>query len=135
MVLGLSKLLCDVPNLLSNADGQKIWGDLLSSILRVIASPNAQLGTTDLTDDFEVEITYDAAYSRLQYASRPLHDPFPDINDASALFLQQLYSLCNSQPEKISSIIQTSLQSEPKLLSGLELMFQKSGMQLVQTKK
>jgi exportin-2 (importin alpha re-exporter) len=135
MVLGLSKLLCDVPNLLSNADGQKIWGDLLSSILRVIASPNAQLGTTDLTDDFEVEITYDAAYSRLQYASRPLHDPFPDINDASALFLQQLYSLCNSQPEKISSIIQTSLQSEPKLLSGLELMFQKSGMQLTQTKK
>jgi exportin-2 (importin alpha re-exporter) len=135
MVLGLSKLLCDVPSLLSNADGQKIWGDLLSSILRVIVSPNAQFGTTDLADDFEVEITYDAAYSRLHYASRPLHDPFPDINDVSALFFQQLYSLCTSQPGKISSIIQTSLQSEPKLLSALELMFQKSGMQLLHTKK
>lgn len=130
MVLGLTKLLCDIPALVSNADGQQIWGRLLSSTLRILASQNAQQ-TTINEDEYEVEITYDAAYSRLQFAARATHDPFPEVTDPSVVFVQQLYNVCTSQPGKISSIIRTSLQSDPKLMAGLEVMFQNAGLQLV----
>lgn len=135
-VVGMTKLLCDTPALLVDASGQQIWSQGLAGVMRILTSPDSHLGTSVTSSsnadyDDEIEIGYDATFSRLHFAARPVRDPFPEVADLSLMLVQSLHALCKSQPGKLQPLIQQGLQSDPKLSGGLEIMFQKAGLSLV----
>jgi exportin-2 (importin alpha re-exporter) len=129
-VVGLTRLLCDTPALLSDANGKQIWAQALAAVVTMVTSPSWSVLAGDDDDQEVEEIGYDATYSGLIFARKALDDPFAAIPDPIATFVQSLHSLSTSQPGVINPIIQQGLGSDPKLSSGLQDMFQKSGLQL-----
>jgi len=132
-VVGLTKLLCETPALLADANCQQIWAQALAGAIKIIASSSSYLSnsTSAGDDDDEVEIGYDATFSRLHFAARLATDPFPEVNDAAIALAQSLHKLSASQPGKLSPLIQQGLQNDAKLAASLESLFNKAGVNLV----
>lgn len=131
-VVGLTKLLCETPALLEDANGQQIWCQALAGVMKIMSSPECNFSSNrGDDDDFEVQIGYDAAYSRLHFASRPATDPFADIENPSVYLAKSLHTLCASQPGRIPPLINQGLQSDPKLSSSLMSLVQNAGLSLV----
>jgi exportin-2 (importin alpha re-exporter) len=130
-ITGLTKFITETPALLADDTGRQIWGLALKGAVTVLASPSLKI-TPDLSleDDMEVEITYDATFSRLHYAYKPIDEYFPEVADPSATFVQSLQRLCASKPP-IIGLIQQSLGGDPKLQLSFESMCAQAGVQLV----
>jgi exportin-2 (importin alpha re-exporter) len=128
-VLGLTRLLCDTPDLLSDSNGKQIWAQTVAGALTILTSSSFSVQAAD-DDEGEIEIGYDATYSGLTFARKKLDDPFPEVADPVSTFLQALNTLSASRPGVLLPIIHEGLRSDPKLLSGLEALLQKSGVQL-----
>jgi exportin-2 (importin alpha re-exporter) len=131
-VIGLSKLLCETPTLLADANGTQLWSQILACVVKIIVSPDSHLNalTVEGNDD-DAEIGYDATFSVLHFASRPAKDPFVEVTDASVMLVQSLSQLCASQPGRFTPLIQQGLHSDPKMSAGLESLFQKVGVNLM----
>jgi exportin-2 (importin alpha re-exporter) len=131
MVIGLTRMVCETPDLVNDANGKKIWGDLVRQTMTILTSPEAQLGISgNDDDDFEAEIVYDAAYSRLHFAARAVQDAYPEVKDCGLSFAQALGNLCTSHPGKFLAVVHEGLADE-KLAGGLATLCQKAGVQLV----
>lgn len=131
-LVGLTKLLCDTPPLLADANGQQIWTQLLSCAVKIVCSSDSHLNSLSVQEnDDDAEIGYDATFSVLHFATRPARDPFPDVQDAGASLVQSLGKLCASHPGKITPMITQGLSPDPKLSAGFDGLCQKTGVQLV----
>ena len=131
-IVGLTKLICQTPALLADANGQQIWSQILACVVKIIVSPDSHLDALAALEgnDDDAEIGYDATFSVLHFAIRPAKDPFPEVSDASVLLVQSLSGLCASRPGQLTPLIQQGLQSDPKLGAGLESLCQKVGISL-----
>ena len=130
-VVGLTKLLCDTPALLHDANGQQIWSQILACTVKIVISPDSHLNAASgEDDDNDAEIGYDASFSLLHFAKRPAVDPFPEVQDAGASLAKAMQSVCASHPGKFAPLIQQGLSVDPKLSAGFEGLCQKSGVQL-----
>ena len=130
-IVGLTKLLCETPALLADANGQQIWGQILPCAVKIVCSPESHLNSLTVQDnDDDAEIGYDATFSVLHFATRPARDPFPDVQDAGASLAQSIGKLCASRPGQITPLISQGLSPDPKLSAGFEGLCQKSGVQL-----
>ena len=127
--VGLTRLLCEAPALLSDENGKNIWGQTLACVVKILTASSFAVQTADDEVD-EIEIGYDATFSSLAYARKKLEDPFADVGDPVATFVTSLHGLSSSQPGVLIPVIQAGLRDDPKLSSGLESMFKKSGLQL-----
>jgi len=132
MVIGLTRLVCETPDLVDDSNGKKIWAEMVCQTMVILSSPDAQLGisSNQVDDDLEGEIVYDAAYSRLHFAARSVHDPFPDVKDCGLNFAQALQNLCASQPGKYTSVLAERLNDQ-KLAASLASLCRNAGVQLV----
>ena len=128
-VVGLTRLLCDTPVLLGDDNGKQIWAQSLAGVVTMVASPSWTVQDGD-EDEGEIEIGYDATFSGLMFARKKVEDPFPEISDPIFLFVRSIHALSTSHPGVLGPIIQQGLSSDPKLSSGLQAMFQKSGLEL-----
>lgn len=127
-VIALTKLLSDSPELLAGENANKIWAQILAVALLILTAPDTNFtGRINDGDDIPVEIGYDATYSRLAFASKPLLDPFPEIADPSLFFAQSLHTLGSSQPGKIPALVNRN----PKVTATLSTQMQKAGFALV----
>ena len=130
-IVGLTKILCESPSLLARPDGQEIWGDILFAIVQAASSVGTGLGSNN-EDDFVVEVSYDSAYSKLHFASKPVTDPFPEVPDVMMYMVKSLQALCSSQPGKFPPLIKNRLEmSSGKEAAILQSMMQKAGVNLV----
>jgi exportin-2 (importin alpha re-exporter) len=130
-IVGLTKLLCETPALLSDTNSQQIWSQVLACAVRIVCSPESNLNSVFVQDnDDDAEIGYDATFSVLHFATRPAKDPFPDVSDAGALLVQSVGQLCSSHPGRITPLIVHGLSPDPKLNAGFEVLCQKAGVQL-----
>jgi exportin-2 (importin alpha re-exporter) len=130
-IVGLTKLLCDTPALLADANSQQIWSQVLACVVKIIISPDSHLNALSVEgNDDDAEIGYDATFSVLHFAIRPVKDPFPDVPDASVMLAQSLSKLCATHPGQLAPLIQQGLQSDVKLGPGLESLCQKVGVSL-----
>ena len=131
-VIGLTKLLCETPALLADANSQQIWSQVLTCAVKIVCSPESSLNSFSTQDnDDDAEIGYDATFSVLHFATRPAKDPFPDIRDASAMLIQLIGHLCSSHPGRITPLIAHALSPDPKLNAGFEVLCQKAGVHLL----
>jgi exportin-2 (importin alpha re-exporter) len=133
-IVGLTRLLCDTPALLSDSNSQQVWSNMVAMVVSMLTSAgtsfvDASAGGNDALT--EGDISYDSAYSILHFASKPVDDSFSEIADPGLLFLQSLQKLSSSHPGSIQPLIQEGLQSNPKLSAGLESMLTKAGIRLV----
>ena len=130
-IVGLTKLLCETPALLSDAHSQQIWSQVLACAVKIVCSPESNLNLlTVLDNDDDTDIGYDATYSVLHFATRPAKDPFPDVGDAGAFLVQSIGQLSATHPGRISPLIAHGLSANSKLNAGFELLCQKSGVKL-----
>ena len=130
-IVGLTKLLCETPALLSDTNSQQIWSQVLACAVKIVCSPESNLNSVFVQDnDDDAEIGYDATFSVLHFATRPAKDPFPDVSDAGALLVQSVGQLCSSHPGRITPLIVHGLSPDPKLNAGFEVLCQKAGVQL-----
>ena len=126
-VVGLTKVLCENSILLVRE--QNVWSQGLDAILKILTSSAAKFEAVDDNDNEDVEIGYDKTFSRLHFASKIHNDPFDFIKDPQGIFVTSLQQLYISHAGIIKPIIQNGFQSNPKLYSALELMYQKAGFQ------
>jgi exportin-2 (importin alpha re-exporter) len=130
-VIGLTKLLCETPALLADTNGQGIWAQTLGGLVTVLTSASFKATTTDADiDDDVLETQYDAQYSKLASTGAKVEDFFPEVPDPSANFVHSLHRLLASQPGVLMPLIQQGLSTDPKLLAGLESLFQHAGVRL-----
>lgn len=88
-IIGLTRLLCETPALLADANGQQIWSQILTCAVSIILSPESHLNSLAVEDnDHDAEIGYDFEFSVLHFAVRPAKDPFPDVQDIGTSFTQ-----------------------------------------------
>lgn len=129
-VVALTKLSCETPALLSNENSKQIWGKVVAAVVFLLASPD--IGQANVNDGpQEVEITYDASFSSLHFARRPVDDVFAEVTDPARAFAQALHQLSSSQPGQLQPIIQAALAEDPKLASGLDSLLRGNGVTLV----
>jgi exportin-2 (importin alpha re-exporter) len=130
-VLGLTRLLCETPNLLNDSTGQQLWCSALGIVVTVLTSPSMK---TDPDADVDLELVtdmqYDSAFSGLTFAKRQVVDPFAEVSDPSIAFVTALHRVMARQPGRLLPLIQEGLKHDPKLSPGLETMFQKAGLRL-----
>jgi exportin-2 (importin alpha re-exporter) len=140
-VLGMTKLLCESPYLLSDPARQLLWSQGLAGVVMVLTSSSWKDGTVAaggagqatgaLDDDVEIEIGYDTQFSKLTFASRSPEDFIPEVPDAGLFFCQSLHRLVSSsQPGSLLPLIQGGLSADPKLSGGLEAMMKQAGLEL-----
>lgn len=132
-VVGVTKLLCECPALLADVSGQQAWAQALAGVVTLLTSPTFKTvaaAVTNVDDEPDMDAGYDAQYSRLVQASKAVEDPFPDIADSAALFVQSLYRLLSANASQLLPLIQQGLSPEPKLAAGLDFMFQQAGLTL-----
>jgi len=130
-VIGLTKLLCETPALLADANGQQIWSQILACAVKIACSPESHLNSLSVQDnDDDAEIGYDATFSVLHFATRPARDPFPEVQDAGASLVQSVGKLCASHPGQVTPLIAQGLSSDQKLSAGFDGLCQKAGVQL-----
>jgi exportin-2 (importin alpha re-exporter) len=130
-VIGITKLLCETPALLADANGQGIWAQTLAGLVTVLTSASFKATATEVdVDDDVLETQYDAQYSKLANAGAKVEDLFPEVPDPSANFVHSLHRLSSSQPGMLMPLIQQALSADPKLLTGLQSLFQHAGVSL-----
>jgi len=132
-VVGATKVLCESPALLADAEGQKAWTSTLVGVVTLLVSETFQkvAEATTMDDEPEMETGYDAQFSKLMYAKKEIEDPFPEVADPRALFVQSLHGvLSGSSGGQLMPLVQAGLGVDPKLGSGLDAMFQNAGLRL-----
>jgi exportin-2 (importin alpha re-exporter) len=130
-VIGLTKLLCETPALLADANGQGIWAQTLAGLVTVLTSASFKATATEVdVDDDVLETQYDAQYSKLANTGAKVEDLFVEVPDPSANFVHSLHRLSSSHPGMLMPLIQQGLSPDPKLLTGLESLFQHAGVSL-----
>lgn len=128
-VVGLTKLICETPALLADSAGQQIWTRVLACIMKSMTSVGLEAKDGE-EEEFAIDVSYDATYSKLHFAATPVADPFCDVSDVSLLLARSLHTLCQSQPGKFPPLIQQGLQSDEKLMANFSSLMQKSGLGL-----
>mmetsp|Transcript_11110 Transcript_11110/g.12872 ORF Transcript_11110/g.12872 Transcript_11110/m.12872 type:complete len:995 (+) Transcript_11110:161-3145(+) len=126
-VVGLSKIVCESPSLLSSPDAQQIWANALASLVTVLSSQATYFGSPGEELDQSVEIGYDPTFSRLHFATRPPLDPFSDNKDPIASFANGFNQIRLSNTALIQPLI---LQSDPKMIATLQNIMSKAGVQM-----
>jgi hypothetical protein len=131
-VVALTKLCCETAELLRDDNTKQLMGQAIAAVVSLVQNPNAMMGQA-LADEgpVEIEVSYDSAYSVLQFARQPADDPFPDVVDPEGAFCQGLAAISTSQPGQMQAIIQQGLSGvDPKLATGLDSMLKKAGVGL-----
>lgn len=125
-VVGVTKLLCESQTILSDSE---LWSNLFLAVATLIKSGALNATTVDNSaDDFEFEVSYDAQFSKLMFASKVAEDPFTEVPDATSFFLKSLHQLLSLHPGRFQPLIQQSLTSNPELSVGLTAMFNEAGL-------
>ena len=130
-VVGLTRLLCDTPQLLADDNGKKIWGQALAGVLSVVASPTFGSKDGQDDDDAEIEVGYDSTYTQLHLATSKPEDPFESMGNPMNVFATSVKNLSTSNPGVVSQIVQEAANSDPKLASGLQTIQTKTGINFV----
>jgi len=122
-LVGLTRLLCDSAILLGNPAGEAGWAAGSAAAVRLmslstIKDNNKVANLGEVVDT--IEISYDAQFSQLQFARRPLEDPFADVADPGALFCQSLNQFSQQHPGCIGPLIQNGLTGDEKLTSSFQ---------------
>lgn len=128
-VVGLTRILCDIPALLQDDNGRQIWAQSFRGIVTVLTSQSFSAREFDM-DEIEVEVGYDAMFAQLSLAAKKPDDPFANIGDPAAAFVQAIHGLSTQHPGLLGPIIHASLGDEPKLASGFQAMMQQAGANL-----
>jgi exportin-2 (importin alpha re-exporter) len=135
-VVGLSRIVADSPLLLQDPTGLKAWAQTVEIVVSILTSSDSSSFSTLHVDDVDeaadaFDVTYDSAYSSLQFAGKSKEDPFPDVTDPAMAFIQALHAACSSQPGRLLPVIQEGLSADPKLSAGLDTMLSKAGVTLM----
>lgn len=128
-VIGLTNLLCESPALLNDQNFQKVWTTALTCIMKAISSVGS--GVTNDEEEFTAEISYDAVYSKLHFASTPARDPFPEVKNVAQNLATSLNKLCSSRPGIFPPMIQQGLQDDEKQKAHLSSIMQNAGFSLM----
>jgi len=129
-VVGLTKILCETPALLTN-DVNGICFQVLCNLVRIMTSTDTAFNNVPDKDDTDIEVGYDPTFSRLHFASKPQLDPFSQIQDPSLAFAQGLLTVYRQFPDQIRTLVQKMKDDQnPKLSAGLASIFQKTGITL-----
>lgn len=106
VVVGMTRLLVEYKEL--QQANPELWGALLAGIMAV-AAPESAVGRKDGAEDADEEdawekqqavqeVSGEAVFSKLHFASAGDHDFFPQVADPLAFVAQQLTNLVRSNP-------------------------------------
>jgi len=124
-VVGLTRI-CETPALLQDDNGRRVWALTFKGVVGILTSQSFSSRDVDI-DEGEVEVGYDATFTRLSLAAKKTDDPFPNVADPVGMFIQAIQNLSSQNPGILGPIIQGSLGGDPKLASGFQTMVQQAG--------
>lgn len=132
--IGLTRIICDTTALIADPKGHETWVSALVVLVNLFSSTThfGRGSDKDYSPDDakDIEIGYDSVYSRLVFATKKSEDPFSDISNPAELFVKSLHAMIMQRRDEVLALIQHTISIEPKLSSGLELLFQQSGLSL-----
>ena len=100
LVVGLTALIGESADVAACNNGI-LWSSVVISALKLLSAGNAGGAHDDEPDiDFDVSsMSYDSSYSKLNFASRQVPDPFPSVPaDLSERFIAALSTACARKP-------------------------------------
>ncbi|CAL8069631.1 unnamed protein product [Orchesella dallaii] len=91
--VGITKLLCDVPEVMLNGEYTIYWEPLLTALIKLFELPEDD-SVPENEHFVEIEDTpgYQTAYSRLNFANKPEMDPLKDTVPNAKIYLAQSLS-------------------------------------------
>lgn len=107
--IGLTRLLCEAPGMLSDPATAPTWGQSLGKIVEMIESREddsvpKEEEEADLALE-QVNAGYSNAFARLAFADIEEPDPFADLGDARAVLVQQLSALGAAHPGLLGPVL------------------------------
>lgn len=127
-IVALTKLVCETPSLLADANGQQIWLQALANGTKILTSLESYLGSAssdNASNQEEGAISYDPTFSRLHFAARPMFDPFSEVKNPAKAFVTALGQVRASNGAAVQPLIQQGQTSDPKTFAMLEAMMAK----------
>jgi exportin-2 (importin alpha re-exporter) len=125
-VVGLTKVICETPSLLQDANGQQLWVRSLTAVAKILTSQQA-LSSADSEDVVDSDIGYDPTFSRLHFASRPQLDPFKSIN-ATQTFTASFQNMMATNGGIIQPLMQQGQTADPKTFAAFENLISRAGI-------
>jgi exportin-2 (importin alpha re-exporter) len=127
--VGLTKIVCETPSLLSDATGQQTLLRALTSLVKILSTQAAFFGKAVEELDQTVEIGYDPTFSKLHFATRAPIDPFSEIKDPVGAFATTMSQAISSNAS-LSTFMQQGSQSDPKTFASLQGIMHKAGLHI-----
>ena len=129
-LVGCTRLLCETPALVADANGQHFWLKMLIGIVTLMLSDTfTRVSDITLDQEPEMAVGYDNKFSELMYAKKASEDPFPEVADPATTFVRSLHGVL-SHNATLLSFVHQGLSTEPSLSAGLNKMFVDAGLQL-----
>lgn len=125
-VVGLTKVICETPLLLQDANGQQLWIRSLTSVAKILTSQQTS-SSVDTEDVVDSDIGYDPTFSRLHFASRPQLDPFKSIN-ATQAFTASFQNMMRKNGGIIQPLMQQGQTADPKTYAAFENLMSRAGI-------
>ena len=132
-VIGLTRLLCEDANILNDPAMQAAWAHGIGAASKLVSSPTLKDSgvVANLGQDEEYAVGgYDASFSQLLYAKRPVDDPFPEIADPVAFFCQSFNSFSAKHPGRLGPLLEQGFANEEKLGSGFAALVNSGALQM-----
>lgn len=105
VAVGVSKMLCECPAMLT-PPYRNYWANLLQALITSFEMPPDE---NPLEGDHYVEVedivSYQAAYSQLNYAQIKNADPIPDVQDGRKYLAESLAKVSQQRPGDIPTLI------------------------------
>jgi len=123
-IVGLTKIICETPSLLGDANGQQIWMQAMLAAVKILTTQESYLGAS-ADGEQDNEIGYDPTMSRLNFASRPALDAFSNVTDAARMFARSLNQFRATNNAAILPLMQQGRTADPKSFAALEAILTK----------
>lgn len=127
VAVGVSKILCECPALLI-LPYRNYWSSLLQALITSFeTAPDENPLEGDHFIEIEDTVSYQAAYSQLNFAQTKNADPIPDVQDGRKYLAESLSKLSQRRPGEIPQLI-LALPSEHQQV--LQKYCAQSGVQI-----
>lgn len=129
--IGVAKLLCEYPTLFDN--DKAVWGKLLVGIGGLLTSSTFTSTALDENDtvDRMAAAEYDSHFSKLNYATKNVTDPFAAIPNPVDYFVRSFHGVIQTRGMPMMSLVKELLQGDEKMMAGMQNLFSQTGLQLV----
>ena len=101
VVVGTTALLAEAEIMQGAMDSGSLWGNLVVAVVKLLQAAGLEKNDEENDETMEETVSFDSAFSKLNFASSKAVDKFGEVQDFQVAFVQKLQGLCAAQPGRL----------------------------------